>query len=707
MSYGSKSKNIISIGDLLATKKAQQEEGIKPKFLTKAEREALAIKARQEEADRLHQQRKEFEEKRKEFMKESEKGWDKRDSRDSRDRRRDEDKERRKNYDDHSEGNSGMSSSRRPKDDDTSSYKSKKIDEEEKMQYEELIKSRYLGKDKEKKKRRRKLHGKNFNFDWEETDDTSKDYDKLYKERHEIQFFGRGHIAGMDPNEMERDKKDYYQSVREERKDKFNKLLDDVKPKKMRKDEWEDVHWRKKPLEAMSERDWRIFREDFNITVKGGSIPKPIRTWSETPIPKQILDVIYKVGYKEPTPIQRQAIPIGLSNRDIIGVAETGSGKTAAFLIPLLVWITTIPKQETTDILDGNGPYAVILAPTRELAQQIEQEAIKFGQYLGIKTVSVIGGASKEDQALKVRMGVDIVIATPGRLIDTLDNSYISLNMCSYLILDEADRMLDLGFEPEVNKILEYMPVSNMKPDSEEAENESSLLANFMSKNKYRQTVMFTATMSPAIERLARQYLRRPAIVYVGSVGRPTERIEQIVYMISEEQKRKKIIEVLTKYYEPPIIIFVNQKKGADILAKSLLGMGFNPAVLHGGKGQDARENSLAALKENKKDILVATDVAGRGIDIKDVALVLNYDMAKSIEDYTHRIGRTGRAGKKGRAVTFLTPEDKDVYYDLKQCLIESPVSSCPPELANHPDSQTKPGSIVVKRRQDETVYHT
>uniref|UniRef100_A0A0N5A1A3 Probable ATP-dependent RNA helicase DDX23 n=1 Tax=Parastrongyloides trichosuri TaxID=131310 RepID=A0A0N5A1A3_PARTI len=697
MSNAGKFKEPLSLEELLAKKKAQEEENSKPKFLTKAERQALALKAREEEAAKIQEQRKSIEEKRKEFLKESEKLSDRRE------RRRDDDKDRRRNYDDRLEASS---SRRHTKDDESLTPKNGgKISEEERMQYEELIRSRYLGKEREKKKRRRKLHGRNFNFDWDETDDTSKDYDKLYKERHEIQFFGRGHLAGMDPHEIKKKNKNFYENIKEERKEDYNKLLDEIKPKKIKKDEWEDVHWNKKPLEAMSERDWRIFREDFNITVKGGGVPKPIRNWEETNIPKTILEVIYKVGYKEPTPIQRQAIPIGLGNRDIIGVAETGSGKTAAFLIPLLVWITTIPKKEATDILDGSGPYAVILAPTRELAQQIEQEAIKFGQYLGVRTVSVIGGASKEDQAFKVRMGVDIVIATPGRLIDTLDNSYISLNMCSYLILDEADRMLDLGFEPEVNKILNYMPVSNMKPDSEEAENESSLLANFMTKNKYRQTVMFTATMSPAVERLARQYLRRPAIVYVGSIGRPTERIEQIVYMLTEEQKRKKIIEVLTKFYEAPIIIFVNQKKGADILAKSLTNVGFSPAVLHGGKGQDAREYSLAALKENKKDILVATDVAGRGIDIKDVALVLNYDMAKNIEDYTHRIGRTGRAGKKGRAVTFLTPDDKDVFYDLKQCLIESPVSTCPPELANHPDAQTKPGSLIAKKRQDETVY--
>lgn len=299
-----------------------------------------------------------------------------------------------------------------------------------------------------------------------------------------------------------------------------------------------------------------------------------------------------------------------------------------------------------------------------------------------------------------------VVIATPGRLLDVLENRYLSLDQCSYVILDEADRMLDMGFEPEVQKVLEYIPVTNLKPDTEEAEKEEAIMENFFSKKKYRQTVMFTATMSPAIERLARAYLRRPAVVYIGSVGRPTERVEQIVYLIGEESKRKKLVELISSdAFDPPIIIFVNQKRGADMLAKGLTKLGFAPCVLHGGKGQDAREYSLAALKDGTKDILVATDVAGRGIDIKDVSLVLNYDMAKSIEDYTHRIGRTGRAGKHGKAITFLTPEDKEVFYDLKQCLLESPVSTCPPDLANHPDAQHKPGSFIIKKRQEETLF--
>nr|CAX73837.1 DEAD (Asp-Glu-Ala-Asp) box polypeptide 23 [Schistosoma japonicum] len=348
------------------------------------------------------------------------------------------------------------------------------------------------------------------------------------------------------------------------------------------------------------------------------------------------------------------------------------------------------------------------MAPTRELAQQIEEETVKFGRPLGIKTVSLIGGLSREDRALKLRMGAEIVIGTPGRLNDVLENRYMVLNQCTYIVLDEADKMIDMGFEPEVNNILTYLPVTNEKPDNEDAEDDSKLLSNFATKHKYRQTVMFTATMPPAVERLARSYLRRPAMVYIGSAGKPTERVEQIVYMVSEQEKRRKLLEILAAGLDPPVIIFVNQKKGADVLAKGLEKLGYSAVVLHGGKGQEQREYALASLKSGQKEILVATDVAGRGIDIKDVSMVINYDMSKTIDEYVHRIGRTGRAGKSGIAISLLTKEDAPVFYDLKQLLIQSPVSTCPHELANHPDAQTKPGILAAKkRRAEETVYIT
>merc|ERR1719431_463783 len=470
------------------------------------------------------------------------------------------------------------------------------------------------------------------------------------------------------------------------------------------KQKFDDRHWADKELANMTQRDWRIFREDYNISIKGGNVANPIRQWRESSIPEAILDIIDNVGYKEPSPIQRQAIPIGLTNRDIIGVAETGSGKTAAFLIPLLVWIQSLPKQTRIEEAD-QGPYAIIMAPTRELAQQIEEETNKFGEPLGIRTVAVIGGLSREDQGFKLRLGCEVVIATPGRLIDVLENRYLVLSRCTYIVMDEADRMIDMGFEPDVQKILDHMPLTNSKPDTDEAEDSSILLANLKSKNKYRQTVMFTATMPPQVERLARTYLRRPAVVYIGSIGRPVERVQQTVHVIKENDKRNRLIQLLNQGFDPPILIFVNQKKGADVLAKSLEKMGYNAATLHGGKGQEQREHALSGLKSGAKDILVATDVAGRGIDIKDVSMVINYDMAKTIEQYTHRVGRTGRAGKTGVAVTFLTKEDNQLFYDLKQVVAASPVSTLPAELEKHPDAQAKPGTVVQKKRKDETIF--
>ncbi|XP_048879076.1 probable ATP-dependent RNA helicase DDX23 [Brienomyrus brachyistius] len=678
----------LSLEELLAKKKAEEEAEAKPKFLSKAEREAEAIRRREQETEERRRLLDEERKKRRVFQDIGRKMLEDPQERERRERRERMERE-----------NNGM------EDDDS---RQKIREEKDKGKELQAIKERYLGGIK-KRRRTRHLNDRKFVFEWDASEDTSIDYNPLYKEKHQVQLYGRGFIAGIDLKQQKRDQSRFYGDLMEKRRTMEEKEQEELRLKKMRKKEakqrWDDRHWSQKKLEEMTDRDWRIFREDYSITTKGGKIPNPIRNWKEYTLPPHILEVIDKCGYKEPTPIQRQAIPIGLQNRDIIGVAETGSGKTAAFLIPLLVWITTLPKIDRLEDSD-QGPYAVILAPTRELAQQIEEETIKFGKPLGIRTVAVIGGISREDQGFRLRMGCEIVIATPGRLIDVLENRYLVLGRCTYVVLDEADRMIDMGFEPDVQKILEYIPVTNQKPDTDEAEDPEKMLMNFESgKNKYRQTVMFTATMPPAVERLARSYLRRPAVVYIGSAGKPHERVEQKVLLMSEGEKRKKLLDVLARGFEPPIIIFVNQKKGCDVLAKSLEKMGYNACTLHGGKGQEQREFALSNLKAGAKDILVATDVAGRGIDIQDVSMVVNYDMAKNIEDYIHRIGRTGRAGKSGVAVTFLTKEDSSVFYDLKQAILESPVSTCPPELSNHPDAQHKPGTILTKKRREETIF--
>jgi len=677
----------LSLEELLTKKKQEEAEKSKPKFLTKEERAALALKRRAEQVEELRRAQDEQRKMRDDFAKEGKKEL--RDiERDMRDRRDPRGKDRDKNRD---------------KDRDKKKDEAPGNDKEK-----AAIRDRYLGAER-KKKRIRRQNDRKFIFDWEAGDDTSVDYNKLYMNRHNLQFFGRGGIGGIDIKSQKKEQTQFYGDLLEKRRTEMEKDQEKLRLKKLQRKEdkqkFDDRHWTDKELDRMTERDWRIFREDYNISIKGGNPAAPIRYWRESNIPEAILDIIDKVGYKEPSPIQRQAIPIGLTNRDVIGVAETGSGKTCAFLIPLLVWIQSLPKQTVIEEAD-QGPYAIIMAPTRELAQQIEEETNKFGEPLGIRTVAVIGGLSREEQGFKLRLGCEIVIATPGRLIDVLENRYLVLSRCTYIVLDEADRMIDMGFEPDVQKVLDHMPVSNQKPDSELAEDASALTQNFKLKNKYRQTVMFTATMPPAVERLAKNYLRRPVVVHIGTVGKPVERTEQVVYMCKENDKRNKLIEILNAGIDPPIIIFVNQKKGADVLAKGLEKMGYNAATLHGGKGQEQREHALTGLKEGAKDILVATDVAGRGIDIKDVSLVINYDMAKSIDAYTHRIGRTGRAGKSGKAITFLTQDDSHLFYDLKQMLLSSPVSSCPHELSNHPEAQSKPGTIVQKKRKDEKIFN-
>ncbi|GIY06648.1 probable ATP-dependent RNA helicase DDX23 [Caerostris extrusa] len=683
-------KEPLSLEELMAKRQAEEQARSKPVFLTKEQRAAEALKRRQQEVD---EQRKRMEEERKirmQFMEEAKHSQENDKERERRERREKREAE---------EANALATTAETDRD------KIREIKDKEKEL--EAIRERYLGLMK-KKRRVRRLNDRKFVFDWDASEDTAVDYNPIYKERHTVQFFGRGHVAGIDLKSQKKEQSKFYGELLEMRRTVAEKEQEILRLKKIKskeeKQKWDDRHWTRKSLEEMTERDWRIFREDFNIAIKGGRIPNPLRKWKESGLPKSILDIIEQLGYKDPTPIQRQAIPIGLQNRDIIGVAETGSGKTLAFLIPLLVWITSLPKKFRNEDID-QGPYAIIMAPTRELAQQIEEETIKFAKTLEIRTVAVIGGLSREEQGFRLRLGCEIVIATPGRLIDVLENRYLVLNRCTYIVLDEADRMIDMGFEPEVQKILEYMPVTNQKPDTDEAEDEEKLLANFNSKNKYRQTVMFTATMPPAVERLARSYLRRPSIVYIGSAGKPVERVEQIVYVVSESNKRKKLLEILNEGIEPPVIIFVNQKKGADVLAKGLEKMGFNACTLHGGKGQEQREYALASLKTGSKDILVATDVAGRGIDIQNVSMVINYDMAKSIEDYTHRIGRTGRAGKHGIAVTLVTKEDSHLFYDLKQLVMSSPISTCPPELANHPDAQHKPGTVITKKRREEKIF--
>ena len=399
----------------------------------------------------------------------------------------------------------------------------------------------------------------------------------------------------------------------------FKKSYNDELSVAIKKTKFDERHWSEKTLSEMADRDWRIFKEDYTIHTSGGGLPHPLRRWSESGLPGEILNTIGKLGYTEPTPIQRQAIPLALEGRDFIGVAETGSGKTASFVLPMITEIMKLPRM-TADIA-GDGPYGLIIVPTRELANQIEVEAKKFLVPLGFKCLAIVGGHAIAEQSFHLRNGTEIIIATPGRLRDCIDQHIIVLNQCKYVVLDEADRMIDMNFEDDLNYILDTVPRAN---------------DGAMRTSKYpMHMTMFSATMPLAVERLAKTYLMKPATIQIGQTGSVADQIEQRIQMITEGEKNSLLTEILThgkERFNPPVIIFVNQKKTVDYLTKRLESFGLRVVALHGGKGQDQREAAISMLRSGQKDYLVATDVAGRGIDIKNVSLVINYDMPKSIE---------------------------------------------------------------------------
>lgn len=712
-----KGRQPLSIEEILQKKKEADQAAAKPKFLSRAQREKLALEKREKEVD---EQRRKTEAERQPIAaapRQAPNGSG------GSDRRRDEDRRgpssvptgpRSMRHGDAAppagpsgrNGNNGRQQGNMgpPDKPSANSGKGSLAGEKRPANGESteaaLTRVRYMGAEANQStfsanKKRRRTTEKKFNFEWNAEEDTSPDYNPIYAQRAEVNFFGRGRLGGFAEDPESGVFK--YAKALEERDSEAGSVRarELLEMERRRKEDAGgrnslDKHWSEKKLEHMRERDWRIFKEDFNISTKGGAIPNPMRNWGESGLPKRLMDVIAMVGYDEPSAVQRAAIPIALQARDLIGVAVTGSGKTAAFLLPLLVYISELPALN--EFTKNDGPYAIILAPTRELAQQIEAEARKFATPLGFTCVSIVGGHSLEEQAYNLRNGAEIIIATPGRLVDCIERRLLVLGQCCYVIMDEADRMIDLGFEESVNKILDALPVGNEKPDTEEAEDPQAMTQHLGGKDRYRQTMMYTATMPSAVEKIAKKYLRRPAIVTIGNVGEAVETVEQRVEFVSGEDKRKKRLnEILASgEFAPPIIVFVNIKRNCDAVARDIKHMGFTSVTLHGSKTQEQREAALASVRSGQTDVLVATDLAGRGIDVPDVSLVVNFNMATNIESYTHRVGRTGRAGKSGVAITFLGNEDADVMYDLKQMLTKSSISRVPEELRKHESAQQK-----------------
>ncbi|KAJ7945822.1 DEAD-box ATP-dependent RNA helicase [Quillaja saponaria] len=397
-------------------------------------------------------------------------------------------------------------------------------------------------------------------------------------------------------------------------------------------------------VRVMSEHEVMLYRASRDITVQGHDVPRPIRMFQEANFPDYCLEVIARSGFIEPTPIQAQGWPMALKGRDMIGIAETGSGKTLAYLLPALVHVSAQPQ-----LVQGEGPIVLILAPTRELAVQIQEETVKFGSQSNIKSTCIYGGAPKGPQIRDLRKGIEIVIATPGRLIDMLEAQHTNLRRVTYLVLDEADRMLDMGFEPQIRKI-----ISQIRPD--------------------RQTLYWSATWPREVETLARQFLHNPYKVIIGSPDlKANQSINQVVEVVTDIEKYNRLIKLLREMMDGNrILIFMETKKGCDQVTRQLRMDGWPALSIHGDKNQAERDWVLAEFKSGRSSIMTATDVAARGLDVKDIKCVINYDFPSSLEDYIHRIGRTGRAGATGTAYTFFTHANAKFARDLIKILQEA-----------------------------------
>jgi ATP-dependent RNA helicase DDX41 len=407
-----------------------------------------------------------------------------------------------------------------------------------------------------------------------------------------------------------------------------------------------------KHIRDQPESSHELTRKKWHILVEGENCPPPIKSFKDMKIPACIVDALQKKGITRPTPIQVQAIPALLSGRDIIGIAFTGSGKTLSFALPMVLF--ALEEEMTMPIVGGEGPIGLILCPSRELAKQTFElvefliEALKSAGYPELRSVLCIGGENKRQQTEAIsRKGVHCLVATPGRLKDLLSEKRVNLDICKYMTLDEGDRMLDLGFDEEVQAIT----------------------SKFKSQ---RQSVLFSATMPQKFQDFAKNTLVKPLLINVGRAGAANLDVIQEVEYVKKEAKIVYLLECLQKT-APPVIIFCERKNEVDEIHEYLLIKGVEAVSIHGGKDQAERNESIKLYKEGKKDVLVATDIAAKGLDFPHIQHVINFDMPNEIENYVHRIGRTGRCGKTGVATTFINKDvQESVLLDLKHLLIEA-----------------------------------
>jgi ATP-dependent RNA helicase RhlE len=370
--------------------------------------------------------------------------------------------------------------------------------------------------------------------------------------------------------------------------------------------------------------------------------PAPQAEFNSLPLDPKLLRAIIDVGYTSMTPIQAKAIPLVLAGRDVMGAAQTGTGKTAAFSVPLL---QKMMKHENASASPARHPVrALVLAPTRELADQVAVNVKAYAKHSNLRVACVFGGIDMNPQTAELKRGVEVLIATPGRLLDHIQAKNCQLGQVEYVVLDEADRMLDIGFLPDLQRILSYLP-------------------------KQRQTLLFSATFSPEIKKLAQSYLQDPLLVETARPNATASTVEQRFYSVDGDDKRRAVRQILKERSITQAIVFVNSKLGAARLARSLERDGLRTTALHGDKSQDERLKALDAFKRGEVDLLVATDVAARGLDIVDLPAVFNFDIPFNAEDYVHRIGRTGRAGASGLAVSLATREDARLIADIEKLI--------------------------------------
>jgi ATP-dependent RNA helicase RhlE len=382
--------------------------------------------------------------------------------------------------------------------------------------------------------------------------------------------------------------------------------------------------------------------------------------FEKTGLKDPILKALNEKGYTEPTPIQSRAVPILINGNDLLGCAQTGTGKTAAFALPVLHRLSEEKKS---------GIRCLVLAPTRELALQVHESFVAYGKYLKIRSVVVFGGVSQLPQEQELKKGCDILVATPGRLIDLVDQGIIKLKQLEILILDEADRMLDMGFIRDIRKIMQWIPSK-------------------------RQTMLFSATMPEEIKKLASGILKNPEYVEVAPVSSTAERVRQWICHTDKKLKRDLLLYLISEESMPNVLVFTRTKHGADKIVRYLNQKKVNSMAIHGNKSQQARQQALNRFKSGELKVLVATDIAARGIDIAELPYVINFDLPNEPETYVHRIGRTGRAGAEGTAYSFCSEDEKPYLKDIQK-LIKKNI----PVIDSHPfppgtfvqDSEEKP----------------